>query len=143
MAGGLAQGVEVLGPPDRVPDREVFLEVAVVDGARVGKVPGLGEGGVAFGEVPGLVEGGVAFREVGEDGCGVFGNFLGDAVDDGDGAGVGCWDYVVGDDGEGGAGRGGWDHISLGEGFGGRQVCRHHGDHGGGRRRIDFGGLQK
>ena len=129
VAGGLAHGVEVLGPPDWVPDVEVFLEVAVVDGARVGGVPGLGEGGVAFGDV-------------GEDGWGVFGDFLGDAVDDGHGAGDGCWDKVVGDDGEGGAGRRGWDHISLGEGLGGGQVCRHHGDHGGGRRRIDCGGLQ-
>lgn len=34
-AGGLAEGVEVGGPPDWVPDFEVFGPVAVVDGAGV------------------------------------------------------------------------------------------------------------
>lgn len=92
VAGGLAHGVEVLGPPDWVPDVEVFLEVAVVDGAWIGDVPGLGVGGIAFRGVPGVVEGGVAFGEVWEDGLGVFGDFLGDAVDDGEGARLRCWD---------------------------------------------------
>ena len=92
VAGGLAHGVEVLGPPDRVPDLEVFLEVAVVDGAWIGEVPGLGDGEIAFSGVPGVVEGGAAFGEVWEDGLGVFGNFLGDAVDDGEGAGLRRWD---------------------------------------------------
>ena len=92
VAGGLAHGVEVLGPPDWVPDVEVFLEVAVVDGAWIGEVPGLGEGGIAFRGIPGLVEGGVAFGDVWEDRLGVLGDFLGDAVDDGEGAGLRCWD---------------------------------------------------
>ena len=92
VAGGLAHGVEVLGPPDWVPDLEVFFEVAVVDGAWVGEVPGLGDGGVAFSGVPGVFEGRVAFGKVCEDGVGVFGDFLGDAVDDGEGAGLRCWD---------------------------------------------------
>ena len=41
LAGGLADGVEVRGPPDRVPDLEVLGPVAVADGAAVGGVPGL------------------------------------------------------------------------------------------------------
>ena len=49
-AGGLADGVEVRGPPDRVPDLQVLGPVAVVDGAGVGGVPGLVEAWVIDGK---------------------------------------------------------------------------------------------
>lgn len=77
-AGGLAEGVEVRGPPDRVPDFEVFDPVAVVDGAGVGGVPGLVE-------VKGLgvSEDGVGFLD------GVVEDFAGEAVEQTDGAGGG------------------------------------------------------
>ncbi len=62
-AGDLTQGVEVRGPPDRVPDLEVFGPVVVVDGAGVGGVPGLVEVVViGFGSLG--VDGGVFFDGV-------------------------------------------------------------------------------
>ena len=91
-AGGLAEGVEVRGPPDRVPDLEVLVPVAVVDGAGVGGVPGLVEAG-AFGVNGVGVDGSRLFDGVVED-------LGGDAVEDTEGAGGRCCDFVVGDDGE-------------------------------------------
>ena len=111
-AGGLADGIEVRGPPDRVPDFEVFDPVAVVDGAGVGEVPGLVEAGAL---------------DVSEDGVrlldGVVEDSGGKAIEQADGAGGGCYDFVVGDDGES------W-------------ACGH-GDHGGRRGRSHCAGLHK
>ena len=131
-AGDLAEGVEVCGPPDRVPYLEVFGPIAVFDGAGVGSVPGLVKLGV-FG--------------VGEDGSGFFDGVVedsgGDAVEDTNGAGRGCWDFVVVDDGEGWAGGGPWVHKNFDERLVGNRVRRHHGNHGGGRGRSDCGGLHE
>lgn len=103
-ARGLPEGVEVPGPPDRVPDLEVLEPVAVMDGARVGRVPGLVgvevDADEAFGAGGVGVDGGGLLLD------GVVEDFSGDAVDDGDVAGGRCWDLVVGFDGEGGAGGG-------------------------------------
>ena len=80
-AGGLAQGVEVRGPPDRVPDLEVLGPVAVVDGAGVGGVPGLVEAWVIDG------------KAVSEDRSGFFNGITehssGDTVEDAERAGGG------------------------------------------------------
>ena len=160
QARGLADGVEVRGPPDRVPDSEVLVPVAVVDGARVGGVPGLVKlvhigdvaawGGWHVGEDAGILGGGVV-----ED-------FHGDTVDDGDGAGGGAWDFVVGDDGQDWGG--GWDRMEgafdvigrLGGGrdridgafdvtgrLGGRQICRSHSDQSRRCWRVHRRGLQR
>lgn len=135
-AAGLAEGVEVLGPPDRVPDLEVLDPVAVVDGARVGGVPRL----------PGVGPFG-GHRYVGEDGGfvfdGVVGDFGGDAVEDDDGAGGRRWGFLVVKDGED------WDWMRGGlpvravvnGRLGGSGICRRHGDHGGGCRRTHCRGL--
>lgn len=40
-AGDLAEGVEVLRPPDRVPKFEVLVPIVFVDRAGVGGIPGL------------------------------------------------------------------------------------------------------
>lgn len=101
-AGGLPEGVEVVGPPDRVPDLEVLVPVFVVDDARVGRVPGLVE--VRADELVRAVRAGDVGLD--GDGFGVVEDLGGDAVDDGDVAGGRCWDLVVGLDGEGGAGGG-------------------------------------
>lgn len=124
----LPEGVEVRGPPDRVPDLQVLDPVVVVDGARVGRVPGLvevradeavGAGGV------GVDGGGLLLDGVVEDPSG-------DAVDDGDGAGGRCRDLDVGLDGEGGAGGG---HeikgaFDVAERLGIGRVCRRQGVRG-------------
>ena len=103
LAGGLAEGVEVRGPPDRVPDLEVLDPVGVMDGTWVGGVPWLEEVGAL---------GALGVGGVGENGGGLVDGVAedsgGDAVEDGDGAWGGCWDFVVGDDGEGWAGGGDW-----------------------------------
>ena len=126
LAGGLAEGVEVRGPPDWVPDLEVLDPVVVVDGARVGGIPWLEE-------VHAL--GALGVSGVGEDGGGLVDGVAedsgGDAVEDGHGAGGGCWDFVVGDDGEGGAGGGDWIKdavVVVAERLGGSRICRRHGD---------------
>ena len=84
-AGGLPDGVEVQGPPGRVPDAEVLEPVAVVDGARVGGVPGLVE-------VCCLAGGAVGAGGVGLDGGGLVDGFVedegGDGGEDGGGAGT-------------------------------------------------------
>lgn len=134
-ARGLPEGVEVRGPPDRVPDFEVLFPVAVVDGARVGRVPGLV--GVRGDEAVGASGvGGVG--DVGIDGGGllldaVVEDLGGDAVDDGDVAGSRCWDLVVGFDGEGGAGGGQGIKgvLDIAEGLGVSKICRRHGAQGG------------
>lgn len=132
-AGGLAEGVEVRGPPDRVPDEEVLGPVAVVDGAGVGGVPGLVEVGV-FGH------GGVS-----EDGGRFFGGVVehsgGEAVEDADGTGGGRCGFDVVDDGDGWAGGGHWVLDNLDGRFQGKRSCRHHGDHGGRRGRRHCGGV--
>lgn len=162
-AGGLAQGVEVRGPPDRVPDLEVLEPVAVVDGPGVGRVPGLVVDVVAFG-----VSEDVGFNADGSfDGSGVVED--GDAVEDTDG--TEGWVCDFGGRGDGDYWTGGWDSIkqdvlreSLGrnkwrkkcdersvDGDGISKGCdvshadsrchRRHGDHGGGRGSVHCGGF--
>lgn len=100
-AGDLAEGVEVHGPPDRVPDLEVYFPLVVVDGAGVGGVPGLLEaGGIGIGGVG--EDRGVSFDGVVEESGG-------EAVEDAEGAGG--WCCVVGtvDDVEGWSR--GWSRI--------------------------------
>ena len=93
LAGDLAEGVEVHGPPDWVPDLEVFFPLVFVDGAGVGGVPGLVEAG------------GIGISGVGEDGGVVFDGVVedsgGETVEEAEGAGG--WCCVVGtvDDVEG------------------------------------------
>lgn len=100
VAGGLADGVEVQGPPDRVPDLEVLGPVTVLDGAGVGGVPGLVE----------VDTWGVNF--VGQDGSvffdGVAKNSVGDAVEDDDGAGAGFCGLLAVCDGKCWPSRGDW-----------------------------------
>lgn len=78
VAGGLADGVEVHGPPDRIPILEVFGPVAVVDGAGIGGIPGL------------VKTGAIGISGVGEAGSGVFEDCVGNAVDNSHGTGGGC-----------------------------------------------------
>ena len=124
-AGCLAKGVEVLGPPDWVPDLEVFEPVALMDGAGVGCVPGLEGVRVVF-----------SVRGVGEDGSGLFRGIVGDpsldVVEDDDRAGGWSDGFPVGDDGKGWNG-GCWIHDDFGEAgrLGGSRICRRHRDHGG------------
>lgn len=106
-AGGLAQGVEVPGPPDRVPDLEVLEPVALVDGARVGSVPGLVQGVVVYGGFGRLAEIGRQ-AEIGLDGSGSVEDSRGDAIEDTDGAVGGVCDFGGGDDGDCWAGGRDW-----------------------------------
>ena len=115
-AGDLAQGVEVRGPPDRVPDLEVFGPVVVVDGAGVGGVPGLVEAVV------------IGFRSVGEDGSFFFDGVVqepsGDAVEDAKGACDGHCGFGVVDSGEAWAGGGGWVTRDFDGRLGDIRICR-------------------
>ena len=128
-AGGLAEGVEVRGPPDWVPDLEVLDPVAVVDGARVRGVPRLVEVGAdgAFGVSGVGVEGDGLLLD------GVVEDSGGDAVEYGDGAGGRCWDFVVGIDGEGwaGDGQGIKGAFDVAERLGVGRISRHNGIQGG------------
>ena len=117
-AGGLAEGVEVRGPPDRVPDLEVLGPVILVDGAGVGGVPGLVEVGT-FG-VGVIGEAGDGFFD------GVVGDFGGQAVEDADGAGGRRCDFGVVDDAV---------FSVKDKRLSGNRICRRHGDHSGRRGR--------
>ena len=118
-AGDLAQGVEVRGPPDWVPDLEVFFPLVVVDGAGVGGIPRLVEAGRIIG-----------ISGVGEDRGGFFGGVVedsgGEAVEDAEGARGGCCVVGTVDDVEGWSG--GWSRIPN------AAVC--------GGFRCDYGGCE-
>ena len=147
-AAALAERVEILGPPDWVPDLEVLEPVAVVDGARVGGVPGL----VQVDTLGSFGVGGV-----GEDGGALVGGFIDgvvdgivedsgrDAVEDTNGAGVRCWNFVVGNDGEGRADGG--DRIKDAFDVAGRRgdsrIFRHHSDQGCKCGEVDCGSLHE
>ena len=116
-AGDLAEGVEVLGPPDWVPDCEILEPVSLADGAGVGGVPGLQGVGVVF-DVRGIGENmRVLSPSVAEDPSG-------DTVEDDDGAGGWGNGFPVGDDGKGWDG-GYWIHDGFGKGgrLGGCRIC--------------------
>ena len=147
-AAGLAEGVEILGPPDWVPDLEVLEPVAVVDGARVGSVPGLvqvdtlgsfGVGGV--GEDGGALVGGVIDGVI----DGIVEDSGGDAVEDANGVGGRCWNFVVGDDGEGRADGGDWikDAFDVAGRRGDSRLFRHHSDQGCECGEVDCGSLRE
>ena len=125
-AGGLAEGIEVRGPPDGVPDLEVLGPVVLVDGAGVGGVPGLVEVG-AFG-VGVIREGGDGFFD------GVVGDLGVLAIEDADGAGGRCCDIGAVDDAV--------FSVKV-KRLGGNRICRRHGDHGGRRGRSRCRGFHQ
>lgn len=110
-----------------------------MDDAWVGGVPGLVEG---HGRVVAVVvAAGACFVDLCD---GVAEDSGGDAIDDGDGAGRGCWGGVILDDGEGWTSGRNWveDAYDIVERLGNSRICRCHGDKGSGCWEILRSGLQ-
>ena len=118
----MAEGVEIRGPPDRVPYLQIFVPIVGVDWAGVGGVPGLVETGV------------IGIRGVGEDSRFFFNGVAEDSrretVENAEGAGGGCCDVGIVNDVKGWAG--GWSWIPKAGIVGGSRTRRFRGDHGGG-----------